>query len=526
MKTSWNKLFTAAISILTAAIILAGCGAAGESAPPPQQGGTAAEEVSGVDTSEFVTLKMFSISDAPNNQEMADAYYPILNEMTRQKLNAVIDITYAAGNDYANNYALALASGDPYDLLHAASGWLSFESNALKGAFYDLTDMIPKFAPTLWDIVGEDRWEAVKINGKIYGVPSTYNSYAEPSFYYREDLRKKYNCPEIVDLETIGIFLQAIKDNEPELLPSDDYQAQVYGTSFIYNTPYQIVDSQNDRHSNFVINPDDPRKVLSTLETPEYLPFMKLMKEWQGKGYWPSSVLSSTDWGVFSVNNGKAAASFNGQMTNYAYMVPQTEQEHPGWEMNYFVYGLGNPDSVIAGGSARGQMMACSRNAANPERALMFAELMHTDEELFRLTNYGIEGTHYQITDGKLDRTILTDPVTQRFNYFAGSIWDDSVFHLDAIDDWSRRPEFDRQLNERRRNILDGFVLDLSPIEAEYTAVGQLRIELGFPLQAGLVADVDAAYEEFKQRSLDTGLETCRLEIERQINAFLDSKGL
>jgi putative aldouronate transport system substrate-binding protein len=479
----------------------------------------------GVDASQFVTLKLFSISDAPLDQNMARTWKADFDKMTREKLNVVVETNYAAGNDYANNYTLAMASGEPYDMVHSASGWLQYQSNALKGAYMDLTDLIPRHVPELWDMVGQARWDGVKVNGKIYGVPSLRKTYAEPSFYYREDLRLKYNLPEITNMDSIEKYLQAIKANEPSLLPSDDYQAQVYGTMWIYQTPYQIIDEQNDRHSNFVLNPQNPRVVLSTIETPEYLPFMHTMKRWQNAGFWPTSVLSSTDWGVFSVNNGKAAASFNGQLTNYSYMVPQTEKEHPGWKMNYFCYGLGNPNSVITGGTSAGAMMSVMRNARHADRALYFALMMHKDQELWRMANYGYEGMHYKITNGKLDSSILKNPITDRFNYFPGTIWDDQNFHLDDIADWDQRPRFDQQLIARSKNILDGFVLDLSPIEAEYTAISQLRIELGFPLQAGLVNDVDAAYNTFRQRSLAAGLEKCRREIERQINAFLDSRG-
>ena len=36
---------------------------------------------------------------------------------------------------------------------------------------------------------------------------------------------------------------------------------------------------------------------------------------------------------------------------------------------------------------------------------------------------------------------------------------------------------------------------------------------------------MDAAYEDFVQRSKDAGLEKCREEVERQINEFFDSNG-
>jgi putative aldouronate transport system substrate-binding protein len=169
--------------------------------------------------------------------------------------------------------------------------------------------------------------------------------------------------------------------------------------------------------------------------------------------------------------------------------------------------------------------MSVMRNAKNPERALLFAYLMHTDEQLYRMAGYGIEGQHYRIVNGKLDTSILKDPVNDRFNYFPGGIWGDQNFNLADVDDWVQKASYDERFVARSKNILDGFVLDISPIEAEYTAVGQVRIELGFPLQAGLVNDVDAAYRTFRERSLAAGLEKCRVEIERQVNAFLDSIG-
>ena len=320
MKKATKKLLALALAACLTVVSFAGCGdkdnnssksTEGTSSASKAEGTSSGEEtqsaltdVNGHDISEYVELKMFAISDAPNDQEKANEYFEKLNAMLKEKLNCTIKVDYASGNNYQNNYQLAMSSGDQYDLMHSGS-WLNYSDNALKGGFMDLTDLVKEYLPTYYERVGDAKWDGVKVDGKIYGVPTLRTVYSEPTFFYREDLREKYNVPEFKTLDDIGVYLQAIKDNEPELLPSDDYQAQVYGTAFITTSKYQIVDTGADRHSNFVIDPKDPTKVLSTLETPEFLPHMELMKKWADAGYWSKSVLNTTDWGVFSVQTVK-----------------------------------------------------------------------------------------------------------------------------------------------------------------------------------------------------------------------------
>ncbi len=477
-----------------------------------------------LDTSKEVTLRMFSISDAPLDQSKADEYYPVLNAAVKDAVNATIDRTYASGNDYANNYQLALASGEKYDMIHAAN-WLNYTDHATKGAFMALDDLLPVYAPHIWEEFSE-LWDSVRVNGKIYGIPSTGGDRSETAFFYREDLRKKYNCPEIKSMDDIATFLQAIKDNETDLLPSDDSQAMVYGNSFIPLTKYQIVDTMGGKNSNFVIDPANPRKVLCTIELPEYKEYMYVMKDFSDRGFWPKDVLSKNDWGVYSVINGKAAASFVGQFWNYSYLIPQTEAEHSDWELNFIPYCTINPDTVLPVADPTGNLISIGRNAENPERALMLIDYVHTHEDIWRLMNWGIEGVHYQITDGCYDDSILADPAVDKFNYFPGHLFNDAAFQIPKVNEWEGKAALQAKMEAiEQPNLLAGFVFDQTPISAEYTAVNQIRIEYGYPLNVGIVDDVDAAYEDYVKRSKDAGLEKCREEVERQINAFFDANG-
>lgn len=477
------------------------------------------------DTSEFVELKIFAIANAPSNQEWYKEFYEKVNAILKEKLNCSITVDYASGNDSKNNYELVLASGEKYDLIHAGN-WFGYAVPANKGAYMDLTEMLPKYAPDLYAKIPQDRLEECMVNGKVYGIPNLYTSYGGGVTIYREDLRKKYDLPEFTDWDSIGAYLQAIKDNEPSLIPCDDFSAGCYGNAFIKSTPYYGIDYQQESHCNFVLDPENPRKVMFVAEVPEYKEFMYRMKDWADKGYWPSSCLASTEWGVNSVVNGKAALSFNEIWPSYDWHPDYIEKEHPGWEIEFFETNLLNEKSVIYPRSATTDMFAVTRNADHADRALMFLNLVATDKELYQLLRYGLEGKNYELTaDGKIDTSNI-DAATEAFNYFPANPLKNEEFELIPADRWDEWDEHNNVFKDRAKpNLLAGFALDTSTMEAAYTALNQVRIEYGLPMQAGLVDDVDKAYDDFIKRSYEAGMEECRQEVERQINEFFDANG-
>ena len=279
-KSIWKKSASRKMTaVLLGAAMLLGCAAcssekAAEPAESPQADTKEAVSTENTDNAgeqalDYVELQMYAIADAPNNTDLAKQYWEQLNTRLKEELNCTINYTYAAGNDYKNNYALAIASGEKYDLMQAAPGWLDYQTYAAKNAFMPLDDLLPQYAPYLWENIPETTWEAASVNGKIYAVPNMETGVTACTFVYREDLRKKYDLPEIDSMDAIETYLQCIKDNEPGMLPSDDYQCQVYGTSWIYNTPYIGIDEIHDRIFNFVYDPRNG-EVLSVIETPEY----------------------------------------------------------------------------------------------------------------------------------------------------------------------------------------------------------------------------------------------------------------
>lgn len=513
MKNKALRVISVALTILLAASSFAGC-----------KKSTSQK----VDLSKKVTLKIFMISDPPLNQSDTNQFLSKLDAMTTKDLNATVKIDYASGNNYETNYNLVLTSGEKYDLIYAAN-WLGYSTYAAKGAFLDLTNLVKKDCPDIYKTMPAEKWNAVKVNGKIYAVPNQNKaSYEETAFMYREDLREKYNLPEINSVDTIQDYLEGIVKNDPSMIPSDDYLSQVYNCMFIpYSKKYEIVDVGADNSSNFVIDMNNPTKVLATIETPEYVPFMQLMKKWADMGFWSKSVLSSDQWGENDVINGKAAATFNAQFPNDTFQVPSLEKQHPGWKFGFLQYqNIGGEFQVHTNQSTQ-DVMAVTRTAENPDRALMLIDKLQTNKDYYLLTQYGIKGLNYNLTtDGKLSYDNV-DLTKHQFGFFPSSAFVNSSLALDNSDAW---PDYDSSIKALQKmtvtDPLDGFVLDTTQFNTQYTAINQTKTQYGNPLQAGLAGDVNTAYNTFLQKSKTAGLDTVRAQVEKELDAFLATKGI
>ena len=57
----------------------------------------------------------------------------------------------------------------------------------------DITDLLKDNASELYDMIPEDYWKAVEVNGKIYGVPTYKDSSLSEYFVWDQDIADKYN---------------------------------------------------------------------------------------------------------------------------------------------------------------------------------------------------------------------------------------------------------------------------------------------------------------------------------------------
>lgn len=472
-----------------------------------------------------VEIEFYMLGDEPRDMPLIEGE---INKLTIEDLNCNVDFNFTTWSDYKQRYNLLLTSGQPINLIFT-SEWLNFNQYAYKGAFLELEDLLPVFAPDLFKFVPEEYWEAIKINGHIYTIPSVWTEYVNEGFLYREDLRKKYRLPIPDSLQNIEKYLEGIKKFEPDRnltseLVIDNGFGPFFSAASVLYIKYNWVDF--GMPYGLVADYDDPDEISFYWESPEFIEDMKMFKRWAEKGFWSKSALSNSNAINDAFISDYSIAVMSGlNPVKYNRTATLIGSKFPEYEVGYFPYcrstGLVKPVHPTHNG------FAIPINAKNPERALMFYEKLVLDKTYHSLTQYGIEGEHYYIDDDGYYQMI-------------GDL-NSNGFSREAMNSWAwRNPElmlFDRHFDTVQKlfdefdeyaqpDIFFSFVEDYTPYQVERAALYQVQSQYLVPIQAGMVKDVEKAIGEFLKKANTAGLEVIHEEYKRQWAAYCLEKGL
>lgn len=70
----------------------------------------------------------------------------------------------------------------------------------------------------------------------------------------------------------------------------------------------------------------------------------------------------------------------------------------------------------------------------------------------------------------------------------------------------------------------DGFVLDLTNVQAEQAAIAQVYAQYGQPLEAGFSTDPEADVANLKAKMDAAGMQKFKAEVDRQMQEYMDAK--
>ena len=161
-----RKALAVSMAIAMTGGLLAGCGSNNSSSSNGRaaKSGSTSPASGELDTSEFVELSMYVISDRPAGQDAIDEN---LNKLLKEKLNCSLKINWIGWAEYANKYPLLFSSGEEFDMAYSAS-WLNFASLAQKGAFKSLDELWPTYAPKNFAAQSEEAKQQATVNGPFY----------------------------------------------------------------------------------------------------------------------------------------------------------------------------------------------------------------------------------------------------------------------------------------------------------------------------------------------------------------------
>ena len=480
------------------------------------QSATETKAVSDNPFEDYVELIMYSSGSSGKEKDMVMEKF---NELLKEKCNTTINVTCLGWGDYKNQYQLILTTGEPADLMYVNPSLYS--QYASTGAFTDLTEMFPKFMPTVYSYFTEGQLEQAKVDGKLYEIPSYESNYGTNGIFYRKDLGEKYGVAEINSIESFEAYADAVAKNEPAIRVIDGNPEQ---TLFQFFKAYYGFEAISGSTSSIIMvkSMDDIHDIIAYPFTDEYVQWAKRMHTWAQNGYWSSNALSSTAGPWDSIQAGTSAitqANADGAKNMMAYMkAKQPQAVCAYWPFAELTgYTFANP--VTENG------YAVPASSPNAERALRVLEIIKTDQQLFDLWMYGIEGRHFTITaEGNLIKPAVgVDPSTVSTHSMSGAQYAMRVRNLMRNDDgvWEGyEPLLEYLRSVEVLNKFGAASIDYSNVQAELAAVNQVVQQYGYPINIGIVDDVDAAIAEYRKQLQAAGIEKLLAEVSSQMEQY------
>lgn len=535
MKGKMKKVLALAVAGIMMVSLMAGCGksaetsgssvAAQSSAAAGSSAADSSAEAKGPDISKEVTIKwMYHGSTVTDDKAVMEK----VNAYLKDKINAKLEVIWGSWADFDEKARLSINGGDDVDIYYTCS-WtptIEYATMAKRGAFARLDNpddnLLEKVAPNLFNSLNPVLADAAMTEGDdgevgIYAIP-TYKEIAQQyTWDLNMDTLKKYGYTQddVKDFYEFGPILEKIKKAEGK-----DYYPLNAETAVLERTVNNndLVDSNSLLSYEF--DPADPSKsgteIKSRYETPAYKKFVEKMREYYKAGY-----ISPLMANAKTMNDQHVAAQ---DTAKYAI---GTQSYSPGYEFqagpHRKIEVVFKPahTAIISTTSARGAMHAISSASKNPDRALMFLNLLNTDATLFTLLEYGIEGKHYKKeSDGR-----VTFDEGMRSSY---NPWRAGMGKLSNLPVLSNEPAnlwelFDKFNSEAKPVPILGWAFDQEPVKNEIAALGNIAAEYRDALNAGAV-DPATKLPEYISKLKANGMDKVVAEANSQLKAFLDAK--
>lgn len=375
--------------LLAGAMVLAGCGS--------NEGPDVSGEAGG--TSDLpLTIRMtlnFDGKEVPKKDNEVET-------AIEQYTNTSLELTHLSSNDFCTKLPVMLASGElPQVIASCGAPNQSYLISAARGGtFWDITTLIQDY-PNL-SSMPELVYENVSIDGKLYGIPR-FRPISRFTYGYRQDWLENLGLNEPKTTEEFYNMLKAFTEDDPDQNGNKD----TFGLSLIINN--------NSLSPDFGLIFGAPNnwgvvdgKFVKAEETDEYFEGLKFMKRLYDEG------LINSDFATISMaenegnfENGKAGL-ISMTTNNVLGFDARVKRADPNGRVDFFS-GLERDGEkrLMAERGSNGILMFPKSSVKTEEelkQLLTFFDKL-AEKEMADLLEWGIEGKHYEITEGKAVRT-------------------------------------------------------------------------------------------------------------------------
>lgn len=496
MKKMWRLTSMALVAGIFLTSSLTGCGSSGagkESTAASQASATASQ--TSAKSEEPVKLTWY-LRGA--NLKNVDSVTAKANEISKSKINVTVDYKFVDPGSFDQKMQMIAAGGEEYDITFTSNWANDFLGNISKGSFIAIDELLAKY-PKLKESIPEKLWNALKVNGKIYGVPNYQILSLPAAYWFKKDLVDKYNIKfdNVKNINDLTEIYQLIKSKEPGIIPVKFGAPEV-----AFRVEYNYPSTQN-----FVIDAKEFKPLNHTFEDPGYLKYSKLMREWYQKGFFPQNVATQQDSDEALNKSGKLFSCYTGYKPGVEAELAQK------YGFDVVVVPIGNPP-FFGQNTAIATVNAISRTSKNPDKAMALLELMNTDKDLYNTMTFGIDGQDYKkVSDNRIEK------INNTYQFDAWQLGNQFNAYLlpgQADDAWEQT----KKLNDKApADPLMGFTFNRSSVENEMAQITALYKQYNPIFKNGL-DDPDKMVKEFSAKLKTAGVDKVKQEMQKQLDEW------
>lgn len=456
-----------------------------------------------VKTDEVPTIKIISVGNGkPANY---DTWIQKVNEYVEPKIGAKLELEVIPWGDWATRRNVITTSNEPFDVLFTDIG--TYVNEVATGVFMPLDDLLAKPEyKELWNLIPEKYWDGVKVNGKIYSVPTYKDSSVSQYFIADKALTDKFNfdISQVKELKDLEPFFKAVKQDtgKPSLVLNFQGVYQMFTKYDDFGLGIRALTVKID---------DKDAKVIRTYEDPYIMENLELLHKWYKEG----------------IINPDAATLMENPKYRPFFMAQ-------GWSLaGKTVWGPGNGGeveltqygpTVLSNGSIQGSLNAISASSEHPDKALAYLQLINTDSKLRDMFAYGEEGVTFDYVDAYGEKRIDNDPT--KYAEWGVPAYTQATFFNMSI---SKNVEVNQWLEVKELNAnampspLLGFSFDSKPVQDEVANILAIVKKYEAELLTGTKEPKELVATIYKEME-SVGLQKVQDEIQKQIDAFKAGK--
>ena len=442
------------------------------------------------------TIKIITLGNGqPDNYE---AWIEKLNPYVEEKIGAKLDVECIGWGDWGSRRSVIINTNEPYDVIFGDSG--NLRQDVAVGAYLDITDLLAENAPGLLELIPAAYWDACRVNGRIYGVPTYKDSSITQYFVWDEEVLKELGLEEDAKnchtLEDATPILQKIKDakGEASFPLTKDGVSQI---PFIFDGFGAGLRGIGVRYN------DKDAKVVKIFEEEDVMAQLKTVRGWYENGIINADAPNLAEGPTYK-------ACFLAQ--GWSLAAKTVWGPNMGKELVAYTYG----PTILSNDSVLGSVNFVSVNSEHPDKALAYLNLINTDAKVRDAFYYGLEGENFTYTEnGRVHKN--ADKGWGLAGYTQGTFF--TVTPTDDVE-FNQWDEVHELNDAAEPSVLLGFAFDSSKVEDQIQNCATIWDRYHPELLTGSVdpeATVKTMYEEMEAE----GLNDIIAEAQAQIDAFL-----